>query len=94
MELKNDLPLFVDFTLQTPERGYFNPQPEMLALTDNFIENLNLKIDNEIRISKRGNHTQVLIMVDTNIAEVYTVMNNGIEAGWQFQGVHNIKGNF
>lgn len=91
MELEDDLPLFVDFTLQAPERGYFNPRPEMLALTDKFIEALTLKIEEEIRISRQGNTMQILIMVDTNMAEVYTLTNDGNQAAYRYEGTHIIS---
>ena len=62
----------------------------MLGLTDKFIESLNMKIDNELRIRKQGHGINIYIMLDTNIAEVYKLHNNGVEAQWMYQGLHNV----
>lgn len=73
------------------ERGYFSPSSEMLALTDKFIEALSKKIPNEIRVQKLNeSKTLFFIVVDKDIAEVYSLLNSGYEASWQYQGTHKI----
>jgi len=79
----------IDLTKQIPERGYFQPSETMLRLIDDFIYALNTAIDNEIRLQKLHSKTLIFIMLDTSLAEVYSILNNGIEVSWQYQGTHN-----
>ena len=80
----------IDLTKQVPERGYFNPSRAMLDLTNVFIETLKAKLEQEIIIQVLSPHkTLIFIMVDTNIAEVYGIINDGISAQWMYQGMHH-----
>lgn len=74
------------------ERGYFQPSKVMISLTDKFIEGITKVISNEIRVQKlTQNKTLFFVMVDKDIAEVYSLLNNGYEASWQYQGTHRTQ---
>ncbi len=83
----------IDLTKQVPERGFFAPSQAMLSLTQVFVEAVRLKTGKVVTTKTLSNvKTLMFVMVDIDIAEVYGILNNGIEVSLQFQGTHNIAG--
>lgn len=85
------------------ERGYFNPSESMKSLNDEFIKELTKRLKEEYnvtplvkkQISPMDGQVQLLFAIPlfegSDVAEVYELNNNGIEASWSFQGKVKIR---
>lgn len=76
----------IDLTKQIPERGFFAPNREMLAKSQQFLQAVKAHCDKEgvqARFSRGGPHTYNIFIG----GELYQLHNDGNEAALVYAGV-------